>query len=140
MISIIIFLFLVISNIHAHEVNYEIREGNAVLIKVVYGDDDSMSYAKVRIFSPDSEIEFQNGRTDKNGCFAFLPDKTGEWKITVNDETGHGIGTKLKVNQTMNIKTISKRWHRWQKLVTGISIIWGLTGLFLYLKVRRKIG
>lgn len=100
-----------------------------------------MSYAEIKIFSPDNKnIEHQNGRTDKNGCFAFLPDKVGEWKVMVNDGMGHGVVTEVKVEKAMKIEKISyKALPRWQGLITGISIIWGLAGLFFYFKVRKKV-
>jgi len=55
-----------------------------------YSDGSPVSFAKVKIWSPDNDsIEFQNGRTDTNGRFSFFPDVDGVWRITVNDGMGH---------------------------------------------------
>ena len=128
-------------NLWAHGVVYEVKEDKTVIIKVAYDDGEPMSYAEIKIFSPDNKnIEHQNGRTDKNGCFAFLPDEVGKWKVVVNDGMGHGVVTEVNVEKAMKIeKTSYKAWSRWQGLITGLSIIWGLTGLFFYFKVRKRI-
>lgn len=129
------------SDLWAHGVDYEIKEGKAVVLRVGYDDGEPMIYAEVKIFSPgNKDIEHQNGRTDKNGCFAFLPDQIGEWKVIVNDGTGHGVVTEVEVKEAMKIEATAKGWSRRQKLITGISIIWGLAGLILYFKVRRRIS
>ncbi len=141
LIFIITFFFSLPHNLWAHGVVYELKEDKTVIIKVAYDDGEPMSYAEIKIFSPDNKnIEHQNGRTDKNGCFAFLPDEVGEWKVVVNDGMGHGVVTEVKVEKAMKIeKTSYKAWPRWQGLITGISIIWGLTGLIFYFKVRKRI-
>jgi len=144
LISIVAFLFFALfftcDDLWAHGVEYEVKEGKAVVLKIGYDDGEPMSYAEVKIFSPDDkDIEHQNGRTDKNGCFAFSPDQLGEWKVIVNDGTGHGAVTKVEVKETMKIETTVKGWPRLQKLITGIGVIWGFAGLIFYLRVRRRI-
>jgi len=142
LIFIILFLFFFAPyNLFAHGVVYEVKEGKTVIIKAAYDDGEPMSYAEVKIFSPDNkDIEHQNGRTDKNGCFAFLPDQIGEWKVIINDGMGHGVVTEVEVKEAMKIETTAKGWPRWQKLITGISVIWGLMGLIFYLKARKRIS
>ncbi len=125
----------------AHGVEYEIRENKAAIIKISYDDGEPMSYAEVKIFSPyNAGIEYQNGRTDSNGCFAFIPDKPGEWKVVVNDGMGHGISKKVTIMEGLNVDIVNKGFYRWQKLITGISIIFGLTGLIFYIRVRKTKG
>lgn len=140
--SLILFAFIT-NTVYAHGVVYEVKEDKSVIIKVEYDDGEPMSYADVKIFSPtEKEIEHQNGRTDKNGCFAFLPDIVGEWKITVNDGMGHGVVEKVKVKEAMvieSIHVIHRSWTWFQKLIVGISIIWGLAGVICYFKVRKKM-
>ena len=110
-------------------------------MKVRYDDGMPMSHAEVKIFSPgDGKIEYQSGCADKNGCFVFFPDEAGEWTMMVNDGMGHGVVTKVDVKEAMKVESTAKGWPRWQKLTTGISIIWGLTALIFYLKVRKKIA
>jgi len=127
-----------INSVLAHGVEYEIKENKAAIIKVGYDDGEPMSYAEVKIFSPyDAEIEYQNGRTDSNGCFAFIPDNPGEWKIVVNDGMGHGVVAKVPITEGIKVDIIHHGFSRWQKLITGISIIFGLTGLIFYFRIRK---
>lgn len=150
-IIILLALFFIPENLFAHGVDYEVKEGKAVVIRAGYDDGEPMSYAEIKIFSPDNkDIEHQNGRTDKNGCFAFLPDQIGEWRVVVNDGMGHGVVTEVEVfavgesasggKEAMKIETTAKGWPRWQKLITGVSIIWGLAGLVFYLKAKKRIA
>ena len=141
-IFLICFFILMSSGINrilAHGVEYEIQENKAAIIKVGYDDGEPMSYAEVKIFSPNNaKIEYQNGRTDRNGCFSFLPDVPGEWKIVVNDGMGHGVVTKIPIKEGMKIDIIHHGFPRWQKLITGMSIIFGLTGIIFYFKSKQK--
>ena len=41
--------------------------------------------------------EFQNGRTDAQGRFAFLPDKPGTWTIVVADNMGHKVSHPMTI-------------------------------------------
>lgn len=135
-------LSFMIGTIWAHGVVYEVKEDKTVMIKVNYDDDEPMGYAEVEIFSPsDGKIEYQNGRTDKNGCFAFLPNEIGEWKIKVNDGMGHGVTAKIKVEEGMHIESVRySGLARWQKLIMGLSIIFGVTGFVFYFRVRKEIN
>ena len=130
-----------INSVLAHGVEYEIKENKASIIKVGYDDGEPMSYAEVKIFSPyNAEIEYQNGRTDSNGCFAFIPDEPGEWKIVVNDGMGHGVATKVPITEGIKVDITHHGFPRWHKLTTGISIIFGLTGLIFYIRIRKIKG
>ena len=58
-----------------------------------------MRYAEILVFSPQNKkVEYQNGRTDQNGRFAFLPETPGEWQIKVNDGMGHAVNATVSVN------------------------------------------
>ncbi len=75
----------------AHGTNYRILDpGAAIAVAFLYSDSRPMRYAEVLVFSPeDEEIEYQNGRTDRNGRFVFYPDAPGKWRIQADDGTGH---------------------------------------------------
>ena len=134
----VILLSFTASTAWSHGVVYEVKEDRTTIIKVEYDDGEPMSYAEVEIFSPgDEKIEYQNGRTDKNGCFAFLPNEVGEWKVKVNDGMGHGVVTKVTVKEGMRIDILHHGFSRWQKLVVGVSAIWCLTGLIFYFRARK---
>jgi nickel transport protein len=51
------------------------------------------------VFSPENrDVEHQNGRTDKNGRFAFCPETSGKWLVTVNDGMGHAVRAEIEVS------------------------------------------
>ncbi|GBC61402.1 hypothetical protein DENIS_2362 [Desulfonema ishimotonii] len=83
------------STLWAHGVGYRVLESTdrAVVVECYYSDGKPMSYAETLVFGPkDSDIEYQNGRTDRHGRFAFFPDINGTWRI----ETGDGMGHKVE--------------------------------------------
>ena len=54
-----------------------LKKTEAWCITAQYDDGEFMSYAGVEVKAPGSDIAFQTGRTDRNGCFVFLPDAQG---------------------------------------------------------------
>ena len=138
----LVFIFISISCVSAfaHSINYTFTRGESLSFKASFAEDDPMSFAMVKIYSPDNkEIEFQNGRTDKNGCFAFLPDKPGQWTITVTEETGHGFKETITVDKKLNItENKSHGLSLPQKIFVSACIIWGAAGNVLYFKARKK--
>ncbi|MGM0443691.1 MAG: hypothetical protein ACQEQV_05835 [Fibrobacterota bacterium] len=77
--------------VSAHGIQLTLTEGGPVpVLSFAYSDGTPMTYARVHIFSPDDAVvEYQNGRTDKRGAFAFYPDRPGIWLIKIDDENGH---------------------------------------------------
>lgn len=74
----------------------ETRDARAV--RCYYASGDPMAYAKVLVYGPeDRDTEHQNGRTDRAGSFAFLPDRPGKWRVIVNDGQGHRLEAKVPV-------------------------------------------
>ncbi len=128
-----------VNHVFAHGANYTIAQTKAMVIRVEYDDGEPMSYAQVKIFSPDDQkIEYQNGRTDKMGRFAFLPITGGEWKITVSDGMGHGVTAKIspenKSDNNVSVQSIGLK--KWQKVIMALSIVWGFIGLAFFLQAK----
>ncbi len=131
----------------AHGTNFRILSGNkAVTAEFYYSDDEAMSYAGVLVFSPqDGKKEYQNGRTDKNGRFAFYPDTAGTWRIEVNDGMGHkvqaevicGSGKSEQANSQNQPKTPHQSLNKMSKVLLGISLILFMSSLLLWLNARK---
>ncbi|MCI5209806.1 MAG: hypothetical protein D3910_13670 [Candidatus Electrothrix sp. ATG2] len=86
----------------AHGVHGETGSSSeALCTSASYDDGETMSYAAVEIFAPDTEVPFQSGRTDRNGYFCFRPDTTGRWKITIKDADDHFVRLGVKVSKEM---------------------------------------
>ena len=75
------------------------RQGEAVLVRFAYSDDRGAEFAAVRVIGADGK-EFQNGRTDARGRFAFIPDAAGTWRITVTDGMCHKVEHAVEVAAT----------------------------------------
>lgn len=70
----------------------ELASGDARVVEFSYSTGGVAAYAEAKLYGPDSaDVEFQNGRTDALGRFAFLPDKPGTWTIVVADNMGHKV-------------------------------------------------
>ncbi|CCK81014.1 hypothetical protein [Desulfobacula toluolica] len=127
----------------AHGTDYSlVMEEQVIAAKFFYSDKEPMRYSEVLIFSPENkEVEYQNGRTDQEGRFAFCPNKPGMWGIKVNDGMGHAVNTTITVNplavpgeKTPNVmqnkKNLFAESSMWLRIFFGLSLLlnifWGL--------------
>ncbi|MFO7559300.1 MAG: carboxypeptidase-like regulatory domain-containing protein [Desulfobacterales bacterium] len=87
-------------NAFAHGTDYRLIGKDAVVAaEFFYSDNTPMQYADVLVFSPENDkVEYQNGRTDQNGRFAFLAETPGKWHIKVNDGMGHAVRATVTVS------------------------------------------
>jgi nickel transport protein len=129
-----------------HGVEGYIAPAQGYLVKALYDDGEPMCYAAVEITSPDAQIAFQTGRTDRNGAMMFRPDRTGRWQAVVTDDLGHRLRLELTVAEGAdaadaltgpNVPMRAAR-NRAANIITGISIIFGLSGLLYGWKGRRS--
>ncbi|MCP4690022.1 MAG: DUF4198 domain-containing protein [Desulfobacterales bacterium] len=90
------------SNVEGHGVGHRILgAGAAVLLEFRYSTGEPLSYAEVLIWSPnDNKVEFQNGRTDRNGRFAFAPSEKGIWRVEASDGRGHKATAVCRIDRS----------------------------------------
>ncbi len=128
---------------YAHGVFHRITKTEAAVISAEYDDGEPMSYADVKVYSPAGEkIEYQNGRTDKNGRFAFVPDIPGAWRVSIDGGMGHVIHTTLALDEAMAVVGKAKSGQacpKWHGIVTGLGVIFGLCGCVYYIRMRKLI-
>lgn len=126
-----------------------------VAVHSQYSENENCSYAEISIFGPRSnKTEFQVGNTDINGNFSFLPDSTGEWVVKVDDGMGHVKNVKIKVTDVFfnkaqteadeNVRPVTADKPRggipdYLKAVFGLSLIFGITGIFYWIKANKVI-
>jgi nickel transport protein len=129
-----------------HGVEGYVEQIEAHCVTAMYDDGEPMSYAAVEIKAPDSDIAFQTGRTDRNGCFTVKTDLPGDWQAVVSDGMGHRLALDFSVaadqGNTPEIeKTVSpsvpNQMSRPLKIVAGLSLIIGLCGFFYGWRARR---
>jgi len=137
----------------AHDVQVETSaEPPVVIVKAAYAGQDPFSYAMITIYSPgDTQTEYQNGRTDERGVFAFVPHVAGPWTVVLDDEFGHRTEIIIPVAESFLQKgkkagELSTDSYSTQniplflKLLIGLSIIFGITGILYWIKARKLIG
>lgn len=128
---------------YVHGVNGKVDAGG-IVVTAEYDSGEAMSYAKVKISAPGAKITFQSGRTDRNGRFSFFPDTPGDWKVVVDDEMGHRLELSVPVDETLVFRDNQQRGEtgessssRYEKALIGISIIFGISGIFFWWKGRK---
>jgi nickel transport protein len=128
---------------YGHSINYQVQE-KGVAVRAFYSEKDPSSYSQYEIWGPGDkeEIPHQTGRTDKNGFLSFVPDRTGTWKIRLWGESSHGyhgFTLEVQVDKDLNLEGFSKpllATHT--KIITGLSLIFGLFGVYALLKSRKR--
>ncbi|HHE74163.1 MAG TPA: hypothetical protein ENL37_03640, partial [Desulfobacteraceae bacterium] len=136
----------------AHSTGYRVLEGEkSVTAEFFYSDNELMRYSEALVFSPgDNKVEYQNGRTDQMGRFAFSPQALATWRIEVNDGVGHAVHTTLKVElqgadeHGLKITPTDRKApfgdsSGFSRIVVGLSLILNLC-LGMYVWKRRDVA
>jgi nickel transport protein len=67
-------------------------------VRFMYSTGEEMSFAVIRIFAPSRpDTETLQSLTDRNGCFSFVPDEAGEWRVSAEDDMGHKGEIRINV-------------------------------------------
>jgi len=141
----LVLVMLVVAPCWSHGVDGIIEPAEGYCVTAQYDDGEPMSYAAVEIKAPDSQTGFQTGRTDRNGCFMFRPDGQGRWQAVVQDGMGHRLALDLEVGNGIaapekavaGSPVTAEAMTRPVKVLAGLSIIFGMCGLFYGWKARR---
>jgi nickel transport protein len=145
-LTVITALFSITSLAYGHGVNYGIFEEHTIAIYFGYAGGEPMSYAQAKVFGPESspDLEFQNGRTDARGVFAFVPDRPGTWQVEASDNLGHKGRIEVVVEQDQTgLKAGSqteevKNESTLLKVLLALSAIANLAFLTAFIKRPRK--
>ena len=118
----------------------------AVYIQAGYSEFEAASNISITIHTPAVDNnQHQNGQTDKNGVFLFLPDRAGLWKVILDDKMGHRKEVEIEISQLwidkkyeqINIETSTPGLPIYYKIIIGISLFWGFTGLLYWRKTKQ---
>ena len=129
----------------AHGVGIKVVEQSPFIkIESSYSGEEPLANAKALVFSPgDKETEFQRGRTDAYGFFVFIPDRAGDWRFEVDDEMGHRKEIVIPVTEEfLKGDTFGDHGDKTEvpvyiKIILGLSLIIGITGIFYGIKAKR---
>ncbi len=126
-------------NVLAHNVLSSITTENSLPVGTFhYADGNALSYAEVKVWAPDDDqVEFQNGRTDKNGRFSFAPDQEGIWRIEIDDGLGHAAKAEYEAKEVAKtlISPQGTENHTLLYAILGVSLIFNLAFI---IQNRRK--
>ena len=138
--AVLILLFLRV--LTAHGVEHVIIKEGVTGIQAFYDDGSPLAYVDVTVFSPaDTETEFQSGIADKNGIFAFKPDRDGIWTIIFDDGLGHGLTEEVEIRGGQGVEQAPGGIiPRWQNVLVGVSLIFGITGFLYGITVKRQVA
>jgi nickel transport protein len=138
------------STLQAHDITFDIFKSRpAVVIRACYSGAEPVSWASIAVYAPsEAKTFYQNGRTDKDGYFAFVPDAPGKWTVRIDDELGHKKNAVVAVSPDF-LKGGSVLEHSSNKDRTGFSsiplvyrallgvlFIFGTTGFLYGMKTR----
>ena len=125
----------------AHDLSVGQRfEGEVVVLSAVYGGSEPAAFCQVSVRSPmKPDAEFQTGRTDARGQFAFVPNGPGNWRVVVDDEMGHRLELQVPWIGSGEGAPGAAAQPTWEKALTGASLLLGLTGLWLWWRVRGQL-
>lgn len=142
MIRPLALLMLLATCAAAHEMEFQVEPApGAVAIRFGYGPNDPARNAPVTVFSPaDPANPYQTGQTDQSGVFVFAPNQPGEWRVTADDSEGHREEARVTVAPDGAIQIQSHSHGRGNTLLTGLSVLFGITGLTLWWTSRRRPG
>jgi nickel transport protein len=138
-------------NALAHSIRFTVsQEPPSVIVQAAFSRTSPLVNAKVEIFEPGNEKLYQTGRTDKQGRFAFLPDKNGLWKVSVDDGMGHYDLITINVSEAFfkqeeivtasgpeQPESIYAEVPLVHKVIFGLALIFGLTGIIYGIKARK---
>jgi len=131
----------------AHGVGIKVVEHSPFIkTESSYSGEEPIAHAQALVFAPgEKEKEFQRGRTDTYGFFVFIPDRAGDWHFEVDDEMGHRKEVVIPVTEEFlkgddfGDQDDETEVPTYFKIILGLSLIIGITGIFYGVKAKRMI-
>lgn len=93
-IILLMLILPVLVSAHGVKIKFK-KQSPVVLVQARYHGGKKLTNARVTVKFIDNNKKkqadtiFQQGQTDKNGKFCFLPGQTGQWTVIVDDMMGH---------------------------------------------------
>lgn len=146
-------LMLLSASAFAHGVGARVSTQNPFAFEFYYSTGETMAYTPVKVFSPDDpKIAYQEGFTDDQGRFAFVPIKDGTWKVVCEADGGHRAEAKVDVdmkvlnsastNGAKDLKTEGSSFPQGKQLfingLLGVSLLFNLSVLILLLRRKKR--
>lgn len=111
----------------------------AVVLRARYDNAEPAGRADVTVYRPESPSNpYQSGSTDAQGAFAFVPSAPGEWRAVVDDGFGHRSEVSVEWSGTETPSAAAAQVSTWKDALTGVSLLLGLTGVWLWRQSRQR--
>jgi nickel transport protein len=135
------FFLIVAPRVSAHGINVIARvEGDRILTESYFSSNIKVIDGQIKVFGPNSE-QLLDGKTDTNGMFSFKIPQETDLRIVLESAMGHRAETVLKADEIRG-KSLSKiqkvTGPGLLELILGLGVIFGLMGLTLYLRSRKR--
>jgi nickel transport protein len=112
-----------------------------VILRATYDHAEAAGRADVSVFRPGSESNlYQSGTTDAEGAFAFVPSTPGNWRAVVDDGFGHRTEVSIDWAGAQAHASVASAGASttWRNALTGVSLLIGLTGVWLWRQSRQR--
>jgi nickel transport protein len=132
--------------LYAHGVEAEPSFAPASVVRFWYSTGEPMAYADVKVFAPASPaVETIAGWTDRNGCFSFVPDEAGEWRVEAEDGLGHrGViainAEKDSSGGTEKNSASGGGGPLWLRVILGLSLILNIFAAYNFVLRKAALG
>lgn len=122
----------------AHDLVKSVAQKEAVIVTLTYPDGEPFSYEPYTLYAPASDtVPFQKGVTAQNGTVAFYPNTPGIWTLKAASADGHGAVVTYEAAPAGEPPADTAGMPYWQRLVTGVALIFGFFGLFVLFKPKK---
>lgn len=130
-----IFCFLTISLANAHDVHVQVENDAATVLTLSFEKNTPVAYEAYELYSKDSTLPLQVGRTSKSGQIVFMPGQQAEWRLKTISKTGHEVDrslvVKLPTNKIQHVAFDIERASFSDGVLSGLLI-----ALFIALLIR----
>lgn len=124
----------------AHGLDHTFAGDRAIVVTLTTDDGAPFSFESCEVTPPGEDTPSQVGRTDRRGRVVFLPDRAGDWRVRVMAADGHGADLTVPVGaDLLPVGGQTSGSSRFAKIVTGVSVLFGIFGAAALLITRRKL-
>ena len=142
-LAIILFSAFLVPNAWPHGLLAAIEAHPSVTLRFIYSSGEPLTYAMVSIYPPgEKDIEYQNGRTDAEGRFAFVPPRPGTWIVHCSDGMGHRVNKEIVIDDMIQVQDdraiVQTPLSKILPALLGISLIAHCVVLIMWFRSRKK--
>ena len=138
----ILLIFLCVIFGFAHGVSYAVNTGKAIIISANFTKNTPVAYGKIDIYEGDSAIALLHAQTDAYGKFAFLPPKSGVYRVELTAFSDHGEHKSefsVTVNDDFSVEKYDElAYIKYQGILSAIGLLLGIFGILVLIKSRKS--